>query len=443
MLNEGRKGLFGFTIVWFGQVISLTGTGMTRFALTIWAWQITGKASALAMVAFFSFAPAVLITPIAGALVDRYNRKLSMMLSDLAAVVSTLAVLILFLAGRLQVWHLYVTGAFAGFFGAFQFPAYSAAITLMVPKKEYARASGMLSMAEFGSMIFSPILAAFLLSFIEITGILLFDLATFMIAIFTLLVVTIPQPPVSQEGAESRGNLWRESTFGFKYIYDRPGLLGLQLVLFFLNLFFTMATTLFSPMILARTNNNTTALGIVESAIGVGGVAGGVFITLWGGPKRRIHGVLGGVISSMLGVAAFGFGQSTLFWMVMGFLGVFFLPMINASNQAIWQVKIPPDLQGRVFSVRGLIAQISSPLAMLISGPLADNVFEPAMMPEGSLSKLFGGLIGTGPGAGMSLIFIVTGLIGVFFGLGGYAFREIRNVEDNIPDYEMERENED
>ena len=153
-------GTLAFTIIWIGQVISLLGTAMTGFALTIWAWQITGQATALALVGFFAFAPALLVTPFAGALVDRWNRKFVMMISDLAAIVSTIVVLLLFWTGNSQIWHLYVTGAFSGAFGAFQFPAYSAAVTTMVSKEQYGRASGMLSTAQFASNIFAPIMAA-------------------------------------------------------------------------------------------------------------------------------------------------------------------------------------------------------------------------------------------------------------------------------------------
>ena len=150
-------GMRGFTIVWFGQLVSLLGSGMTQFALTIWAWQITGEATALALVGFFTFAPSILISPLAGALVDRWDRKQVMMLSDLAAGLSTIAVFLLYSTDSLEIWHLYVTGAFTGVFQSFQFPAYSAAISVMLDKEQYSRASGMISLAESASGILSPI----------------------------------------------------------------------------------------------------------------------------------------------------------------------------------------------------------------------------------------------------------------------------------------------
>lgn len=193
---------------------------MTRFALTIWVWQITGEATALSLLSFFSFVPTVLVSPLTGALVDRWNRKLAMMLSDLAAVLSTLVVFILFSLGRLEIWHLYITGAFTGFFQAFQFPAYSAAVTMVVSKDHYTKASGMLSMAEFGSNIFVPVLAAIFLGIIGIGGILMIDFATFLIAIGTLLLIHIPQPSISKEGLKGGVFFGRNLSMAFDIFFN-------------------------------------------------------------------------------------------------------------------------------------------------------------------------------------------------------------------------------
>ena len=427
----------GFTIVWVGQVISFLGSGMTWFALTIWAWEITGQATALALVGFFAFGPTVLLSPVAGALVDRWNRKLVMMLSDLAAGLSTVVVLILYASGNLQIWHLYVAGAFAGAFQAFQFPAYSAAVTMMLPKEQYARASGMLSLAGSASGVLAPIMAGVLLGPIGITGIMVIDVITFIVAIGTLLIVQVPQPVATEAGKEGRGSLLQESAYGFRYIYARKGLFSLLLIFLAANLIFSISFTILSPMILARTANNEVALGTVRSVMGLGGVAGGLLLSAWGGPKRKIHGVLLGMaISSVTGTILLGIGQDLAIWSLGAFFSTFLMPIINGSSQAIWQAKVAPDVQGRVFSVRRLIAQVSAPLAILLSGPLADHVFEPAMMAGGSLINRFGSLVGTGSGAGMSLMFVLTGFFGVFVSLVGYLFPEIRDVEDVLPDHD-------
>lgn len=438
MKRTRPTGMFAFTIVWIGQVISLTGSQMTGFALTVWAWLITGEATALALVGFFAFAPTVFVSPFAGALVDRWNRKFVMMLSDLAAVMSTMVVFLLFFTGNLQIWHLYITGAFSGAFGSFQFPAYSAAVTTMVSKKQYGRASGMLSMAQFGSNILAPVLAVILLTTIGIPGILAIDMVTFLVAIGALLLVHIPQPAVTEEGRKSKGSFWKESVYGFRYIVKRPSLLALQLIFFTVNLVVTFATTVMAPMLLARTGNDATVLGIVQSAIGLGGIVGSILLSIWGGPKRRIHGVLIGLTLAMVGILLLGLGRSPLIWALSAFFTLLFVPILNGSTQAIWQAKVAPDVQGRVFAARLMISQLSVPVAMLVSGPLADQVFEPAMMPGGSLAPLFSELVGTGPGAGMSLMFVIAGALGILIGLGGYAFRVVRNVEDILPDYQSE-----
>ena len=434
--KPGPTGMVGFTIVWAGQVVSLLGSGMTWFALTIWAWELTGQATALALVAFFHFGPTVLLSPVAGALVDRWDRKLVMMLSDLAAGLMTIVVLALFATDHLQIWHLYVTGAFAGAFQAFQFPAYSAAVTTMLPKEQYARANGMMSLAEGAAGVFAPLTAGVLLGIVGISGILVIDIVTFVVAIGALLMVRIPQPEVTEAGQEGKGSLWHESIYGFRYILARPSLLGLQLVFLAINLTASFSFTVLAPRILAPTGNDEVVLGTVQSVMGVGGLVGGLLLSVWGGPKRRIHGVLMGMtLSSLMGTLVLGLGRGPVGWGIGAFFASFFIPIINGSNQAIWQAKVAPDVQGRVFSARRLIAQLSWPIATLLAGPMADYVFEPSMAAGGALSSLLGGLFGTGPGAGMALMFTATGLLGAMVGLGGYAIPAVRDAEDILPDY--------
>ena len=227
---------------------------MTSFALGIWAWEKTGSAQALALVGVFTYAPLIIVTPMVGVLVDRWNRKLVMMLSDLGAVLATVTVFLLFISGRLEVWHIYATTAFASTFQAFQWPAYSATVTLMVPKKHYSRASGMISMVESASNIIGPVLAGSLIGLIGLRGILIIDILTFFVAIFTLLIVVIPQPVVEKAKTNVQDFL-KDMTFGFKFIFQRRGLLGLQLVFFFANFMTVIGWAVLSPMVLARTGD--------------------------------------------------------------------------------------------------------------------------------------------------------------------------------------------
>jgi len=429
-------GFRGFTIIWAGQFVSLLGTGMTQFAITIWAWQTTGVATTLALVGFFSAVPMIITSPLAGAIVDRYDRKHVMILSDLAAGIATAVLLILHSRGNLQIWHLYITSAFSGAFGAFQFPAYSATVSTMLPKEQYGRANGMIALAEAASGIIAPISAGILLNSIGILGIMVFDIVTFIVAIGALFMITIPQPHLEGREKVERVSIWEDSIFGFKYIFKRTGLLGLLTVFLLSNFILSFSFTLFSPMILLRTNNDTLILGAVQSAFGVGGVAGGIIMSVWGGPKKKINGVILGMAVTSLITCFFGIGSNMTIWAPTAFLTMALIPILNGSSQAIWQSKIPPELQGRVFSTRALIARLANPISMAIAGPLADWVFEPAMMPEGSLVSIFGWLVGTGPGAGIAVIFVIMGVLGFITSLAGYTIRSIRDLEIIIPDHD-------
>lgn len=435
-MRSPRSSLRGFIVVWLGQVVSLLGSGMTWFALTLWAYELTEKATALALLSLCAFGPTILLSPVAGALVDRWDRKLVLILSDLAAGLATLVVLFLHQTGSLQLWHLYVIGLLAGSFQALEYPATAAAITMMVPKEQYGRASGMLEMAWAASSVFAPLMAGILLGRIGLTGILIIDVITFVFAIGALLFVAIPQPPRSKVGLRGKGSIWKESRYGFRYIWKRPSLLALQLLFAVGNLVDYGGFVLFAPMILARSNGNELVLGSVQSAGAIGGVLGGALLSIWGGTKRRIHGVLGGWALSSLGLLWMGLGRGLMLWLPAAFTYTFFEPVVNGSDRAIWQSKVAPDVQGRVFATQLLISQITIPIAMLLAGPLADYVFEPAMMPGGSLSGAFGWLVGVGPGAGMALMISIAGVVGIILPILGYTIRDIREVESIMPDYD-------
>ena len=435
--QQRPAGMRAFWIIWAGQVISMLGTAMTNFGLPIWAYEKTGEATSLAMIGFFFVTPMVILSPMAGAIVDRSNRKLMMMLSDLAAGLTTIVQLTLLATGNLEIWHLYVTAAVAGTFQTFQWPAFSAAITLMVPKEQYGRANGLVQLAGAASGIFAPMLAAAMLGFIGLVGIMIIDVVSFAFAIGALLLVFIPQPERSEAGREAQANLLQESLYGFRHILKRPSLLGLQLVFMGGNLFAVLGFTLMTPMLLARTGNNELILGGVNTAGAIGGVVGGLAMSAWGGPKRRVLGVLGGwLLFGLLGGTLLGLGQALPVWLVASFAGAFFGPIIDASNQAIWMAKVEPDVQGRVFGVRRMIAWAISPLAQLIAGPLADRVFEPAMQQGGGLADTFGWLVGTGKGTGMSLILVICGIGMALVAIVGFATRAVRNAEDILPDFD-------
>ena len=429
--------MLAFSLVWAGQIVSVLATNMTGFAITIWVYEKTRSATALGLAQVFFITPYLLVTPLVGIMVDRYNRKMMMMLSDLGAGLATVGLLVFQSQGRLEIWHLYAANLMTGTFNSFQWPAYSAAISTMVPKEQLGRANGMMSLVEIGPGVIAPLLAGALLPFIHLTGILLIDVTTFVTAIAVLLAVYVPQPPVTEAGREGRGGILKEALYGFRYIFARPSLLGLQLVFMTGNLMAGLAYTVLAPMILARTSNNGVIFGTVQSVGAIGGVIGGIAMGAWGGFRRRVHGVLiGWALSSLLGQVVIGLGRGPWLWIPGAFIAYFFVPLIDGSNQSIWQSKVAPDVQGRVFAARRLIAWLTTPISPLIAGPLADFVLEPGMREGGGLTGAFGWLVGTGPGAGMALLIIVTGLLAMTVGVSGYLFSAVRNAEDILPDHD-------
>jgi MFS family permease len=429
----------GFTLVWAGQLVSVLASTMTQFALTVWAYQETGSALALGIVNTAFIIPFLALSPIAGVMVDKYNRKLMMMVSDLAAISATVGLLALSTFGKLQIWHLVVASVINGAGNTFQWPAYSAAISTMVPKENYSRANGMMSLVESGPAVLAPILAGILLPVIQLTGILSLDVLTFILAIAALTVVHVPQPVQSAEGIQAgRGNLIEEITFGFKYIFARRGLLSFLVFFICLNFIIGLSISLFSPFILLRTGNNSAALGVVQSAGAIGAVIGGLLVGLWGGFKRRMTSIfIGEALTGLFVLWVFGLGQTLLVWIAAGVLGAIFPVFTNGASQAIWQSKVAPDVQGRVFSARRMIAWAVGPITPLLAGWLADYVTEPAMRSGGWLAGIFAPLVGTAPGAGMAVQFILTGLAYMLAALLGYLFfPTLRNLEDNVPDHD-------
>jgi len=435
--SKQLSGMSGFTIVWLGQVVSVLASMMTQFGLTIWAFEKTGSATALGLVQVFFVTPFLLISPLAGALVDRHDRKMMMMVSDLGAGVATVGILFLQAFGMLEIWHLYMAAVVNGLGNTFQWPAYSAAISTMLPKEQYGRANGMMSLVEAGPGVVAPLIAGMLLPIIGLTGILFVDVVTFLLAIGTLLIVYIPQPQKTQDGVKAKGSVWKEAVFGFRYIFERRGLVGLLIVFLIGNLFSGIQFTLLAPMILSRTGNDSVILGSVQSAGAIGGVLGGVLMSVWGGFKRRVHGVLLGWILASLSLVFLGIGQNLSVWIPAMAVGMLFFPLVNSSSQSIWQAKVAPDLQGRVFSARRLIAWVTMPIAPIIAGTLADFVMEPAMQTVSPFSQLFSGLVGTGPGAGMGLLTVFCCLVCALVGLSGYFVPTICNLEDVLPDHDQ------
>lgn len=436
--NSTTRNLRTFAIVWFGQTISMFGSGMTGFAFSIWVWNLTGHATDLALFGFFSQLPQIFMSLISGSIVDRWNRKMLMIVGDLITGMLTIIVLIIYSTSHLQIWHLYLAVAIAGVFEQCQGLAFEASISTLVTKEHYSRASSMGFLAGYGSDIIAPALAGFLYVTIGLRGIMLIDIATFVFAITTVLLVHIPQPkqPLLNTEINTKKSLRvvNELSFGWNYLTKH---LSLLILLVWISLFWLahdLGDSLYSAMILARSNNDPRVLGSLASAAGIGGVVGALLMSKLGGFKRRINGVQLGMIGASLSKIFFGISRVPLVWTATQFCSSFNFPILGSSLDAIWLSKVNPEIQGRVFATRSMIVMIISSLGYLIAGPLADRVFEPAMMSGGFLVPVFGWLFGTEKGSGIALLYVICAVAMLLIGLSGYAVRRLRNVELLVPD---------
>ena len=431
-----RSGFRTFLIIWLGQFVSMLGTGMTRFALLIWAYQQSGSATTVALLGFFGWLPFILVSPVAGVWVDRLDRRRVMILADVGSALLSVFALTMLATGRLEIWHIYLVEAMTSLFDAFQSPAYMAATSTLLDKADYARSNGLRSLASDGTQIAAPILAGILLPLIGLGGVMTIDLVSFFVAMASLLAVAIPF--VHRVVDAVHESFWQEVRFGSRYIFARKGLMGLMLVFAGIELFATLTYFAVLPaLILKRTGGNESALGIVQATLGVAGLVGGLLVTTVGLPKRKIHAVLTGCgISFLCGDLLFATGRSLPGWMVAAAVAAVFIPFISSADRTIWQSKVPPSMQGRVFSTSNAVRWGTKPIAFLLAGPLADRLLEPAMQPSGALVPFFGWLVGTGAGAGIALMFVGTAIGGALISFGGYLFPALRNVEKELPDHD-------
>ncbi|MDY7093674.1 MAG: MFS transporter [Acidobacteriota bacterium] len=426
-------GFRAFLWIWIGQVVSNLGSGLTRFAIGVWVFQETGSATRFTLIAFFATIPAIALSPIAGALVDRWNRRRTMMLSDAGAAVTTVLLVFLLANDALEIWQIYLLVALSSAFNALQVPAFSAATTLLVPKVHFGRASGMNQFGQAAGRVLAPLMAGALMGWIAIEGVILVDLATFLFAVAVLSLVRVPEPErKSPAPGARRPSLLREAAYGWTYIWQRPGLVRLLGYFAMLNLILPFGLVLTTPLVLSFAGAEE--LGVVLGLASSGALVGGALMSAWGGPRRRVMGVLAAGPLVSLGLAIAGLRPSLVLIGAGFFLITLVVPVVNGCSQAIWQSKVAPEVQGRVFAMRRMIAQFTGPLAFLGAGPLADHVFIPLLEAGGPLASTLGPLVGVGPGRGIGLLFLVlAALFLAFTGLFALSPR-LRNLEDEIED---------
>jgi DHA3 family macrolide efflux protein-like MFS transporter len=428
-----NRGFMVFIIIWLGHVTSALGSQLTSFALGVWVFERTGSATHFALISMFSMLPGILILPLAGTLVDRCDRRKVLILSDTVAALVTLGAAGLLYGDHLEIWHIYLFVMINSLSGAFFQPAFMASITLLVPGQHYGRANGLVQSGFATAQIVAPALAGILVLTVHLWGVLLIDFITFLVAVTVLFLVHIPNPQKVVEGkAGQKGLVKQEAALGWKYIAARPGLVGLLVFFAMTNFSLGIVQVLITPLVLGFAN--AAVLGRVLSAAGVGTLLGGIVMSAWGGPRQRVYGVLSFTLLQGLILLLGGLRPSALLIAAAAAIVMFSAQIINGCSQSIWQSKTPPDIQGRVFAIRTMIAWSSLPVAYLVAGPAADYVFEPLLTADGSLASSVGQIIGVGPGRGIGLLYIVLGTLVTLAVSVGYLHPRLRLLESELPD---------
>jgi MFS transporter, DHA3 family, macrolide efflux protein len=431
-----------FLVVWIGQFISLLGSKLSEYALALWAYQQVGSMTQVAFLVVLLYLPNILISPIAGSLIDRWNRRWAMVFSDSVSGICSVVALILTVSGHLQLWHIYLGVPILSIASAFQAPAYSAAISQLVPKRHYGRANGMTEIPLAVSRILTPLLAALLIGIIKLQGILLIDSLTFVLALITLLSVRFPklQPSPNQSLVEDRtqkkGDLQQlltEAIDSWRYIRAKPRLF--RLWLFIIATYFTIGMFDISFWLLVLKFGSATQFGIVISSAGCGMLLGSMVMSAWGRPKRRILGILKltalqGFVVIVLGV---GVKLSLAVASVGAFIYLFADPIIMGANRAIWQQQIPQDLQGRVFAVLLMFQRGAMIPAYLVTGLMVDRIFEPLLATSPFWQGSLGKLLGHEPGAGICLFLILLGVAKLLLAAFASQNSLLLNVERPLP----------
>ena len=431
MKKHSLKQLYSFLLLWGSQTVSQLGTAMTDYAVIIWVYSRKGTASSVTLLTVCTFLPTIFFRFLAGSVVDRWSKKRIMLIADLLAACGTLTVLVLHSADVLQIWHLYVINFLLSLMNAFQEPASFVAVSMLVPREHYARASGLQGFSGAAVSILAPVLGAFLLAFGGINTVLIVDLATFAVAFLVLLfLIRIPEPE-RQKTEEERFS--ETCLAGIRYLKEHTAIFRITLFLAVINFLAKLGNDgMLSPFILGRTGNNQPVLGAVESFVALGLLAGSLLATLMKPVKKRIPLIFittglvfsGNIIQSLT--------SRPWIWCMAAFVSYMLAALMNVNLDTIMREKVPPEMQGRVFSAKGTMQNFTIPIALLLGGFLADTVFEPFMMTDTLQQQTLSGFFGTGKGSGIGLMFFIVGIAGMlisFTRLGKPVYRELDRTE--------------
>jgi Na+/melibiose symporter-like transporter len=401
---------------------------MTSFALVIWSYQQHGSALTTSLLAICSYAPYVLLSIFAGTLSDRWNKKVTMLLSDCFAALCTILVFILMATESLQVWHLYLINALNGLMNTIQQPASDVAISLLVPQQHYQKVSGMRSLSNSLVTVLTPVFAAALLSFASIQVVILFDLITFATA-FLVLLCFVRIPESTKQNTAGNETVLQAAKSGLRYLRDNRGILDLILFLAIINFTASIFNAALPAMMLSRTGGGELALGMVNTVTGLATMFGSVLVTMLPAPKSRVRVIFNSLLFAMSTENfILAFGRSIPVWCVGAALGWVFIPVMGANMDVLFRTRIPVEMQGRVYSARNTLQFFTIPLGYLCGGFLVDNVFEPFMAAQ-PLNSLWVTLFGAGKGSGAALLFLVIGLFGALSCLPFRADKHIWRLE--------------
>ena len=405
------KALKSYLLLWSTQSLSALGSGMTGYSLVLWLYLDSGSALKTALLSIFSYAPYVLMSIFAGALSDKWNKKRTMLICDLIAALSTVAVFVLIKADALEVWHLYLLNALNGLMNTVQQPAGEVAATLLIPKEYYQKTSGLRSFSGSLNSILTPIIATALFTLAGIDTVIAVDLITFGAAFITLLLfIKIPEPEKTAQIGESLLNSARR---GLVWLKQNPLILNLILFLASINFVASIYDAALPAMILSRRVGGETVLGIVNASVGIATLVGSIFAAVYPTPKNRVKVICVTLLISMSTENfMLAFGGSPIFWCIGAVLGWLPIPLMNANMDVIFRTEIPPEMQGRVFSCRNTLQFFTIPLGFLAGGFFVDSVFEPFMASRPS-DSFWVSLFGEEKGAGAAMLFFVIGVAGV------------------------------
>ncbi len=362
-----------FFSIWTGQAFSLLGSRVVQFALVWWLTKLTGSATVLAMATLVGLLPEILLAPIAGAYVDRWNRRIVMIVADGLIALASLGLAYLFWIDAVQVWHVYTIMLIRSIGGSFHFPAMAASTSLMVPHEHLTRVAG-LNQTLYGVLsIFGPPMGALAMQWLPFHGIMLVDVFTAMVAIGPLLFVSIPQPQ-RQETGTAKPSIWADMRDGLRYLLGWRGMMIMIGAALIFKLAMTPAFSLLPLLVSDHFGGDAIQLSLLETALGIGIVIGGLALSVWGGFRRRVYTMLLPLLVSGLCVVVIGFTPSTAFWLAVAatFAIGLLMPPVDGTFMAILQGNVAPELQGRVFSLIGSLLTLSSPVGLALAGPVSD-----------------------------------------------------------------------